>query len=115
MKVTFTKIQKTGAWGLRLQLDPGEPKPAPGAQVTAQRQDGSTEACVVGSCYWEGPDRTNPACHVMVVGFSSVRGSLPRAGARRSRDYPGKDCPACDSEPLDARLHCWECGYTGRA
>lgn len=32
---------------------------------------------------------------------------------RPARDWPGKECPICGSEDLDAKLHCWECGYTG--
>lgn len=51
----------------------------------------------------------------MVYGYlaDDRRSRPPRARTTRSKDWPGKDCPCCGSEPLDARLSCWECGYQG--
>lgn len=41
------------------------------------------------------------------------RQSRSNGQSRRSRDWPGKDCPCCGSEPLNQDLYCWECGYRG--
>lgn len=50
-----------------------------------------------------------------VNGTSHVYGYIAqRKPQSRRKDYPGMECPACESEPLNNQLECWECGYQGR-
>ncbi len=86
-----------------------------GTVVTVARKDGSQSQERIA---WTGAP-------FMVDGLQMVYGHVAKdggdGGSRRSptpsqgKDWPGKMCPACDSEPLDRNLSCWECGYRGRA
>ena len=74
--------------------------------MSVQRKDGSTSEVVLERAIdWDGPE-------VLWTIRPSAR-PVTAATQRSSRDYPGKLCPQCGSEPLDDALNCWECGYQG--
>lgn len=104
MQATFTKL-KDGRWGLRVVFSPPE-FIAGGSTVTAVRRDGTSECQTIGTVVWIGDDRDQPGRKVALATIA--------ARPRPVRAYrPGQDCPGCHSEPLDEKLHCWECGFTG--
>jgi hypothetical protein len=120
---TYTKL-KSGAWGLRIV---GSFRVQAGDRVTVSKKDGSKKEEAVGAVLWSGDGVV--LCSIESTG--SVRreflaaaypsthgpGARPAAPAARPavRKYRrGQDCPCCGSEPLDAKLHCWECGFSGK-
>ena len=110
---TYTKL-KTGAWGLRVV----GLKVGVGDSVTVSKKDGSRKTETVSAVLWSGDGVTlcaiAPSAPSAAAG--SVRSGLPVPAARPVvRKYrKGQDCPCCGSEPLDAQLHCWECGFSGK-
>lgn len=98
MAATFQKL-KDGTWGLRVAG-----RASPGEVVLVTKRDGTSQRKTVGIVVWSGDGVT--LCTI-ASGVSSS------GGPRKSRDYPGKECPACESVDLDANLSCWECGYEG--
>lgn len=50
-----------------------------------------------------------PHCY----GYLQRGSGSPRSYRRSAKDWPGKECPRCGSEPLNGDLYCWECGYQG--
>lgn len=107
MKASFMKL-RDGSWGLRITHAPNEVV-QPGTSVTAFRKDGSAESKTIGMVVWSGDDKSTPGMRCSLVTMSGGRAS------RWGRDFKGKECPRCESEELDARLSCWECGYRGTA
>jgi hypothetical protein len=39
--------------------------------------------------------------------------SAPHSHPHSRANWPGQECPSCESEPLNAQLVCWECGFKG--
>jgi hypothetical protein len=106
---TYTKL-KSGAWGLRIV---GSFRVQAGDRVTVSKRDGSKKEETVGAVLWSGDGVV--LCSIESTG--SLRRDRPAAPAARPavRKYrKGQDCPCCGSEPLDAQLHCWECGFSGK-
>ena len=108
--VTYTKL-KSGAWGLRIV---GSWRVLAGDRVTVSKKDGSRKEETVGAVLWSGdgvmlcsiqPTQSRPA-------YAAPAASAARPAVRKYRK--GQDCPCCGSEPLDAQLHCWECGFSGK-
>ena len=87
---TFTHFEKleSGEWGVRVPCDAYGNYTHAGMQSQVLKKDGDSALC------------------------SIVGAKKP---ASRARDWPGKTCPACGSEPLSDELKCWECGYEGKA
>jgi len=104
---TYTKL-KNGSWGLRVQG-----AAAKGDKVTVTKKDGSTKVETISAVLWSGEGVT--LCAIAPSAPSSVAGAVRSAFKKPNtgRLRPGMDCPCCGSEPLNARLHCWECGFTG--
>jgi hypothetical protein len=92
--ITYTKL-KSGEWGLRVQGSVES-----GRRVTVTKKSGESKTEIVGKVIWSGNG-------ISLCTIASHRNNASR------RDYQGKMCPVCDSEPLDASLRCWECGYHG--
>jgi hypothetical protein len=109
MHGTFTKL-RNGNWGLRVKFSATEQMGA-GTTVTVTKSDGTRSVETVGSVVWVGDDKDAGGHKVALTTLVTKRGS---GTTSPKRDWPGKDCPTCGSEPLDRNLHCWECGYTGR-
>ena len=116
---TYTKL-KSGAWGLRIV---GNIRVQSGDRVTVSKKDGSRKEETVGAILWSGDGVM--LCSIESTGslrreflaaaYPSTHGPGARPAAPAVRKYrKGQDCPCCGSEPLDAQLHCWECGFSGK-
>ena len=58
MQITYSKLQKTGAWGIRVETeDPFDELSKPGDDVTVVKRDGEETARRLGSQVWSGESR----------------------------------------------------------
>jgi len=110
---TYTKL-KSGAWGLRIV---GNIRVQSGDRVTVSKKDGSRKEETVGAVLWSGDGVM--LCSIQPAesrqGYTSPAFAAAPAARPAVRKYrKGQDCPCCGSEPLDAQLHCWECGFSGK-
>lgn len=103
MAITYTKLKREDAWGLR-----ATEALAPGAHVAVTKKDGKTKTEVVGKLAWKSEDGT-----VFLYTIEQAGGGAPRSssGQQRSRrpwapcGYPGCNPNYCDE--CDGR------GYVG--
>ena len=93
--ITYTKL-RDGSWGLRVVGEDVREN----QRVEVTKKDGSRKHEIVGR-------------RLFAIEGGGIY-TIKQAARKPNRDWPGKICPACGSEPLDRNLHCWECGYTGR-
>lgn len=98
---TYTKLS-SGSWGIR--LTGSETVPVPGTSITVTKRDGSSKTETVDRLIHQGDG----------YALFSIRQTAPQRTTTKRRCWPGMDCPACGSEPLNRALQCWECGFSGR-
>ena len=106
---TYTKLNN-GSWGVRVRGTA-----AKGQKVTVTKKDGTTKIETVSAVLWSGDGVT--LCAIAPSAPSAAAGVVRSAFKKSStsrRLRPGMECPCCRSEELNAQLHCWECGFTGR-
>lgn len=94
---TYTKLNN-GSWGVLVKGTATK-----GQKVVVTKKDGTTKTETVSAVLWSGDG----------VSLCSIASSAPSAATSR-RLRPGMECPCCRSEVLDGRLHCWDCGFTGK-
>lgn len=103
---TYTKLNN-GSWGLRVR---GTAKV--GQKLTVSKKDGTSKIETVSAVLWSGDGITLCAIAASVSSVARSAFSTSKPATRKYR--PGMDCPCCGSEPLNAQLHCWECGFSGK-
>lgn len=89
-KISYTKLNN-GHWGVRIEVVDAV-KTNQEIKVTTKAGEVRTET--LDDLIWKG-------------------GAVQIWSVKVKDDYVGKMCPQCGSEPLDANLECWECGYKG--
>lgn len=106
---TYTKLNN-GSWGVRVRGTATK-----GQKVTVTKKDGTTKTETIAAVLWSGDGVS--LCSIAPSAPSAAAGVVRSAfkkPATSRRLRPGMECPCCRSEDLDARLHCWECGFTGK-
>ena len=94
---TYAKLSN-GSWGVRIVG-----KVPLGGAIRVAKKDGTTKVEYVTKLVWTKDDIS--LCEI-APSASPVRSA--------SKCRCGQMCPRCGSEPLNAKLHCWECGFTGK-
>jgi hypothetical protein len=94
---TYAKLSN-GSWGVRIVG-----KVSLGGAIEVAKKDGTKKVEYVTRLVWAKDDIS--LCEI-----------APSASPARitSKCRCGQMCPRCGSEPLNAKLHCWECGFTGK-
>jgi hypothetical protein len=107
---TYTKLNN-GSWGVRVKG-----AVAKGQKVTVTKKDGTTKTEMVSAVLWSGDGVS--LCSIAPSAAPSAAAGVVRSAFKKPattrRLRPGMECPCCRSEDLDGRLHCWECGFTGK-
>ena len=61
MKITFTRLKKTGDWGVRIELEEADEQVAfpdlAGSKANVSRRDGDTSTVTLGKCIWHSDEQ----------------------------------------------------------